>query len=209
MKEQNRAAGLHFFFCVHLRQLLCAESIHSRSTSEAQSHFSRAPEPLELMKPSLIVLALFCITGNSAGQTLPTDDAVLRRIWAVGMDSSRTWELAQALFDSVGPRLTGSPQQKAGNDWLLARYREWGIPARNEQYGTWKGWRRGPTHIDLMTPRVRTLEGTADPEQVPHRWRQLAFRGYLALQRLDAAVLEPRLPASLFYNLVLSARKSV
>lgn len=56
---------------------------------------------------------------------------------------------------------------------------------------------------------VRTLEGTAEPEQVPERWRQLAFRGYLALQRLDAALLEPRLPASLFYNLVLSARKSV
>jgi len=55
---------------------------------------------------------------------------------------------------------------------------------------------------------VRTLEGTADPEQVPDHWRQIAFRGYLALQRLDAALLEPRLPASLFYNLVLSARKS-
>ena len=55
---------------------------------------------------------------------------------------------------------------------------------------------------------VRTLEGTADPEQVPDRWRQLAFRSYLALQRLDAALLEPRLPASLFYNLVLSACKS-
>ena len=54
---------------------------------------------------------------------------------------------------------------------------------------------------------VRTLEGTAEPEQVPDRWRQLAFRSYLALQRLDAALLEPRLPASLFYNLVLSARK--
>ena len=55
---------------------------------------------------------------------------------------------------------------------------------------------------------VRTLEGSADPEQVPDRWRKLAFRSYLALQRLDAALLEPRLPASLFYNLVLSARKS-
>jgi SAM-dependent methyltransferase len=53
---------------------------------------------------------------------------------------------------------------------------------------------------------VRTLEGSAEPEQVPDRWRQLAFRGYLALQRVDSALLEPRLPASLFYNLVLSAR---
>jgi SAM-dependent methyltransferase len=54
---------------------------------------------------------------------------------------------------------------------------------------------------------VRSLEGTADPERVPGRWRRFAFRSYLALQRVDAAVLEPRLPASLFYNLVLSARK--
>jgi hypothetical protein len=53
---------------------------------------------------------------------------------------------------------------------------------------------------------VRTLEGSADPERVPDRWRRLALRSYLALQRLDAALLEPRLPASAFYNLVLSAR---
>ena len=54
---------------------------------------------------------------------------------------------------------------------------------------------------------VRTLEGTAEPEEVPMRWRELAFRGYIALQGMDAALLEPRLPAALFYNLVLSARK--
>jgi ubiquinone/menaquinone biosynthesis C-methylase UbiE len=54
---------------------------------------------------------------------------------------------------------------------------------------------------------VRTLEGTAEPEQVPRLWRQLAFRGYIALQGVDAALLEPRLPPALFYNLVLSARR--
>ncbi len=37
-------------------------------------------------------------------------------------------------------------------------------------------------------------------------WRRFAFRSYLALQRLDAALLEPRLPPELFYNLVLSGR---
>jgi SAM-dependent methyltransferase len=54
---------------------------------------------------------------------------------------------------------------------------------------------------------VRTLEGSADPERVSNRWRRFAFRGYLTLQRLDGALLEPRLPAALFYNLLLSARK--
>jgi SAM-dependent methyltransferase len=54
---------------------------------------------------------------------------------------------------------------------------------------------------------MRTLEGSADPDEVPMRWREFAFRGYIALQRVDTAVLEPRLPPALFYNLVLSARK--
>ena len=53
---------------------------------------------------------------------------------------------------------------------------------------------------------VRTLEGSAEPDEVPYRWREFAFRSYLALQRVDSTLLEPRLPPSLFYNLVLSAR---
>jgi len=54
---------------------------------------------------------------------------------------------------------------------------------------------------------VRTLEATAEPDEVPMRWRVFAFRTYMARQRLDGALLEPRLPPQLFYNLVLSARK--
>jgi ubiquinone/menaquinone biosynthesis C-methylase UbiE len=54
---------------------------------------------------------------------------------------------------------------------------------------------------------LRAWEGSADPDRVPRAWQSFAFRSYLALQRLDATLLEPRLPASLFYNLVLSARR--
>jgi SAM-dependent methyltransferase len=54
---------------------------------------------------------------------------------------------------------------------------------------------------------VRSLEGTAEPKDVPFRWRELAFRTYIALQRVDSILLEPRLPPSLFYNLVLSASR--
>jgi ubiquinone/menaquinone biosynthesis C-methylase UbiE len=52
----------------------------------------------------------------------------------------------------------------------------------------------------------RTLEATADPSDVPQAWRVYAHRGYLLLQRLDRALLEPRLPPALFYNLLVSAR---
>src|SRR5207247_8135841 len=68
--------------------------------------------------------------------------------------------LAQVLFDSLGPRLTASPGMTAAQNWLVATYTAWGITARKEQYGTWRSWRRGKTHIDLVAPRARTLEGT-------------------------------------------------
>ena len=54
---------------------------------------------------------------------------------------------------------------------------------------------------------LRTLESTAEPDRVPVRWRDFAFHSYIALQRIDTSVLEPRLPPALFYNLVISAKK--
>jgi SAM-dependent methyltransferase len=53
----------------------------------------------------------------------------------------------------------------------------------------------------------RTLEATADPEEVPWAWKFYAYRGYLALQRVDRALLESRLPPAIFYNLMVSAHK--
>jgi hypothetical protein len=53
---------------------------------------------------------------------------------------------------------------------------------------------------------LRTVESTAEPDSVPTAWRWFAFGSYLALQRVDSALLEPRLPAELFYNLLCGAR---
>lgn len=99
-------------------------------------------------------------TVRAQAQAWNTNDPILKRIWSIGMDSSWTEPLSHSLFDSLGPRLTGSPDQRRANDWLVGMYKSWGIDARNEQYGTWRGWRRGYSHIDLVAPRVRSLEGT-------------------------------------------------
>lgn len=53
----------------------------------------------------------------------------------------------------------------------------------------------------------RTLESSADPKGIPGGWIQYAYRGYIALQRVDRTLLEPRLPPRIFYNLMLAARK--
>ncbi len=64
-----------------------------------------------------------------------------------------------------------------------------------ELLANWFGWAN------------RTLEASADPEDVPWSWRLYAYRGYLLLQELDRRLLESRLPAAIFYNLMLAARK--
>jgi carboxypeptidase Q len=94
--------------------------------------------------------------GPPTGFTV--ENPVLRHLWALGMDSSQAATLGQVLFDSLGPRLTASPGMEAAQHWLLRTYQSWGVTARQERYGTWRGWRRGPTHLDLVVPRVRTLE---------------------------------------------------
>ncbi len=54
----------------------------------------------------------------------------------------------------------------------------------------------------------RALEASADPDDVPMLWRQYAFRGYLLLQQIDERLLEPLLPPAIFYNLLVTARRS-
>ena len=64
-----------------------------------------------------------------------------------------------------------------------------------ELLASWFGWAN------------RTLESTADPDDVPWLWRQYAYRGYLVLQQIDRRLLEGRLPPEAFYNLLIAARK--
>lgn len=89
----------------------------------------------------------------------PTDP-VIQKIWDEGMQRSQAASLAQQLMDSIGPRLTGSPNMNRGQDWLLATYRKWGVSARKERYGTWNSWNRGATFVQLSAPRVKPLEAT-------------------------------------------------
>jgi ubiquinone/menaquinone biosynthesis C-methylase UbiE len=64
-----------------------------------------------------------------------------------------------------------------------------------ELLANWFGWTN------------RTLEATAHPEDVPWGWRNYAYRGYLALQKVDRTLLEGKLPPAIFYNLIVTAKK--
>src|SRR5215467_11368634 len=96
----------------------------------------------------------------AVAQDNPTGDPVVQKIYDEGMKRSEAARLAQVLMDSIGPRLTGSPANRAANDWLVRTYKTWGIVAKNEQYGTWRDWTRGPSSLELVAPRRRVLEAT-------------------------------------------------
>ncbi len=113
------------------------------------------------MRRALGVMAGVALLATPAvAQDFPTDDATIRRIWTEGMDDSRAYAIGQALLDSLGPRLTGTPAVDRANDWAVSMLEGWGVDARTEPYGMWKGWERGVTHVDLVAPRIRTLDAT-------------------------------------------------
>jgi hypothetical protein len=99
------------------------------------------------------------VVRPAGAQTFAVEDPVLRQIWEQAMNRSQIERMAQILLDSLGPRLVGSPNSERAQEWAVALMKGWGVQAERKQYGTWEGWDRGPSHIDLMAPRVRSLEG--------------------------------------------------
>lgn len=67
---------------------------------------------------------------------------------------------AHELFDDIGPRLVGTPKMKQAHDWAVAKYKSYGIEAENQQWGVWRSWERGITHIDMVAPWTKSLAGT-------------------------------------------------
>jgi len=109
------------------------------------------------MKKNLRSLfSLFLVAGALQVQA---QEEMVDKIVKEANENSKLEELAHEMVDVVGPRLVGTPQMKNAHDWAVKKYDSWGISAENQEYGTWRGWERGITHIDLVEPRVRTLSG--------------------------------------------------
>ena len=100
--------------------------------------------------------------GLTFGETVfsQIDKQLIANIVREANENSQLEPLAHEMLDVIGPRLVGTPQMKHAGDWAIAKYAQWGIPAENEEWGEWRGWDRGITHIDMVHPRVQSLKGT-------------------------------------------------
>jgi carboxypeptidase Q len=129
-----------------------------------------------MMKKQFINFAIIAICFIFSGWA--QDQSVIEQIVSEANENSQLEILGQELMDGIGPRLVGTPQMKQAHDWAVDKYSQWGVSARNESYGTWRGWERGITHIDMLSPRIQSLKGT-----------QLAWNPSTSKKGVTAAVI--------------------
>ncbi len=131
-------------------------------------YFSRINATFGIMRKAFILSIVFTTTLSAAiaqgrreaGPDVAPKDSIVENIIREAKTNSQLQLMAHALFDSIGPRLVGTPQMEAARDWALAKYKSWGIGAEAQNWGVWRGWERGISHVDMISPRVRTLEAT-------------------------------------------------
>ncbi len=110
----------------------------------------------KLIKLLLIIFLLPATCSFAQSKDSTTVAAIIKE----ATENSQLEIMADELFNGIGPRLVGSPKMQQAHDWAVARYTSLGITVRNEKWGEWRGWERGISHIDMVAPWVKSLEGT-------------------------------------------------
>ena len=109
---------------------------------------------------SAVLLLLVVVKGLA----LPTPDEVSPyaaadvQILAEIRDHSEAAQNLEYISDNIGPRLTGSPQLKAANDWTAETFRKYGLT--NVHLESWKiahSWTRGTAKAHIISPTEHPL----------------------------------------------------
>ncbi|MGE0640149.1 MAG: M20/M25/M40 family metallo-hydrolase [Thermoanaerobaculia bacterium] len=112
-----------------------------------------------------VLLAAFWLAAGgaqsaSAGAAAlsATDAEMLGRIRDEGFRRSQVMATAEHLTDVIGPRLTGSPQMRAANDWTREKLESWGLRnAHLESHDFGEGWSFERCAVRQLSPAVAVL----------------------------------------------------
>ncbi len=120
-----------------------------------------------------VAVFLLGIPGHSQKSAEePVDLGMVTRIREEGLRHSQVMETVRHLTDELGPRLTGSPQLKAANEWTRQRLAGWGLrEARLDPYPFGRGWSFSRSAVHMLKPHQLPLSalpkaytpGTAGP----------------------------------------------
>ena len=110
-------------------------------------------------------LLMAAAVGTAFAQDTP-DPAMTAKIREEGMNHSQVMDIAFHLTDVSGPRLSGSPGLKRGQDWAVNQLKTWGIVnAKREDWGKFgKGWEIQKNYVAMTVPYYHALIG------IPKAW---------------------------------------
>lgn len=106
------------------------------------------------------VVVLFCISAAwSQERQEKVDLETISRIRNEGFHHSQVMELASGLMDSIGERLTGSPNMKRANEWTRGKLTEMGLSNSHlEAWGPFgRGWANQYINVRMTAPDVAPL----------------------------------------------------
>lgn len=100
------------------------------------------------------------LAATSALAQEPVDYASVQKIRDEALGpNSQVMETLRQLTDVIGPRLTGSPQMKAANEWTRKQLEDWGlVNAHLEAWGPFgRGWSFDRSSVTMVAPQGASL----------------------------------------------------
>lgn len=106
---------------------------------------------------AVFLLILFCIPLSWSQEKV--DLETITRIRYEGFHNSKVMDLASGLMDSIGERLTGSPNMKRANEWTRDKLTEMGLGnAHLESWGPFgRGWANQYVNARMTSPDLVPL----------------------------------------------------
>ena len=100
----------------------------------------------------IVLLSALCSLPASSQEKL--DLETISRIRYEGFRDSKVMELATGLMDSIGERLTGSPNMKRANEWTRDQFAAMGLSnAHLEAWGPFgRGWANQYVNARMTSP---------------------------------------------------------
>ncbi len=107
----------------------------------------------------LSVLFTFLILVVPAWSQEKVDLETITKIRYEGFHNSKVMDFASGLMDSIGERLTGSPNMKRANEWTRDEFTAMGLSnAHLESWGPFgRGWANQYVNVRMTSPDVVTL----------------------------------------------------
>jgi hypothetical protein len=106
-------------------------------------------------------MVLLAVRGLRARPALADESpyaAADARILAEIHDHSEAMANLEYLSDSIGQRLTGSPQLKQANDWTRDMFQKYGLTnVHLEPWNIARSWTRGDAHARILSPAPHPL----------------------------------------------------